>query len=350
MKKLRIGYQPLSPDLSQPGDRRRVAFWAKNRGHTIITDLDEQVDVILLSERADFGAFPLKARGVPIIFDLVDGYLATENRLMDWVRGTSKVFAGQLTGFPSPFTTFVKNLCLSSSAVICSSAEQRELILPYSDNVHVILDSHDEFAISPFRTGKSNSRRQILWEGMPATLGGLSQIQAPFSEIHKQTDFRINFVTDTKYFRLLGKYLYAPTSSLLKTKLGQLYANSTITPWTLENLISTSAKSDLAIIPIVLTSPIQFLKPENRLLIMWRLGLPCLTSPSPAYRRVTAMANSDTICSSGEEWISKAMRLLNNESEAEAIVSRGQSYIREFHNTDLLLEKWDRTFESVVSI
>lgn len=350
MKKLRIGYQPLSADLSQPGDRRRVVFWAKNRGHTIITNLDEPVDVILLSERADFGAFPKKAHGIPVIFDLIDGYLATESHLRNWVRGTSKVLTGQLTGIPSPFTSFVEKLCATSSAVICSSPEQRELILPFSTNVHIILDSHDELPITPFSAKKGNYRKQILWEGMPATLGGLSQIQEPFLEIRKEMDFNLNLVTNEKYFRLLGKYLEAPTDSILKAKLGPLYSNSEITPWTLGNLESKAKKSDLAIIPIVLTSPIQFLKPENRLLIMWRLGLPCLTSPSPAYMRVSATAKSDTICSSTEEWVSKSIQLLDNESEAEEIVRNGQSYVREFHSTEILLQKWDRAFESVVSI
>ena len=76
MKKLRIAYEPFSNDLSHPGDRRRVAFWAERRGHTLTTNLSEKADVIILSERADFGAFALKAPGTPIILDLIDGYLA----------------------------------------------------------------------------------------------------------------------------------------------------------------------------------------------------------------------------------------------------------------------------------
>ena len=57
MNKLRVGYVPNSPDLSAPGDRRRVVFWANARGHQIVTDLSQRVDVIVLSERSNFTKF-----------------------------------------------------------------------------------------------------------------------------------------------------------------------------------------------------------------------------------------------------------------------------------------------------
>lgn len=348
MKKLRIGYQALSPDLSHPGDRRRVVFWAKSRGHEIVTDSNEPVDVILLSERADFGAYPKKAAGVPIILDLVDGYLAKENPAKDWFRGASKVLVGQLTGNPKPFTAFVENLCLSASAVICSSPEQQATIAPFSKNVHVILDSHDELPLIPFGGRKENSAHQILWEGMPATIGGLKQIQSTLTSTQASLGLKMNFVTDVNYFQLLGKFRRRATSSLLKRNLGEMCRHSKIVPWSTENLVAAATNSDIAIIPIKVSSPLQYLKPENRLLIMWRLGLPCLTSPTPAYIRVTNEAGSDTICHSNEEWEMKLRWLLQNADIAEAIVRNGQSYLREFHNSEILLEKWDRAFQSVL--
>ena len=46
MKKLRIGYVPNSKNLDAPGDRRRIVFWAKARGHEIVTNLDDNFDAI----------------------------------------------------------------------------------------------------------------------------------------------------------------------------------------------------------------------------------------------------------------------------------------------------------------
>ena len=348
MKPLRIGYQPLSADLSQPGDRRRVVFWAKHRGHKIVTELNDPVDVYLLSEKADFGLFPRRAAGAPIVFDLVDAYLAKENLAKDWLRGVSKIATGELTGWPKPFTKFVENLCLSSSAVICSSPEQKETILPYAKNVHVILDSHAELPLIAFTNKGKAENRHLLWEGLPATIGGLAQIASALASVNEKYEVELNCVTNTDYFKFLGKYFHGDTISLLKRKLGPGFQHSKIIPWNVENLVATAQNASCAVIPINISGALQNLKPENRLLIMWRLGLPCLTSASPAYIRTSASAGSDTICSTGEDWERKLTEILDNSEVAESIVNKGQSYLQEFHNTDLLLEKWDRVFSSVI--
>lgn len=350
VRKLRIGYQPLSADLSHPGDRRRAVFWAQNRGHEIITDLHQPVDVILLTERANFGLYPKSAHGVPIIFDLVDGYLASESVAHDWLRGFSKVIAGQLTGIPRPFTHFVQDLCRTASAVVCSSPEQRNMILPFSKNVHVILDSHNEMPMLDFKNVYRDTREgsNILWEGMPATLGGVKQFANGLRAGRLKDSLHFTFVTNTKYYRLLGQYLPNDTSALLRRSIGDLYSQSDIVPWSLENVISVASKSSAAVIPIQLSSPLQYMKPENRLLIMWRLGLPCLTSASPAYQRVTTMAGLDTICASEEDWEAKLLQIIENPEFAREIVRRGQEFLQENHTSEILLAKWDRAVESVL--
>jgi hypothetical protein len=101
-------------------------------------------------------------------------------------------------------------------------------------------------------------------------------------------------------------------------------------------------------IPIDLTIPMQRLKPENRLLIMWRVGLPCLTSPSPAYTRVSRKAGVVAACNSSEEWLENFNRFLNDPGFAFNQILAGQNYLRENHNKALLLKKWDLAFDSVV--
>lgn len=348
MKKLRIGYQPLSKDLSHPGDRRRVVYWAKNRGHTVVTDFSKPVDVILLSERANLSSLSKESHGAPIIFDLVDAYFARESIAGDWIRGISKVATGQLSGTPKPFTKSIESLCSRVAAVICSSPEQKSEISNFSDNVHVILDSHDELPMVSFGQRNERSSHQLLWEGMPATMGGLKQIQPVLEVICDQYPFKLQFVTNESYFLLLDRFFKRQTASLLQKNLKRLSKESTIESWSTSNLISSAKNSDLAIIPIKLASPLQYLKPENRLLIMWRLGLPCLTSASPSYVRVSKTANTETVCETEHDWNTKITQLLKDVTLRESVVYRGQNYIREFHNADLLLEKWDKAFMSVL--
>ena len=106
--------------------------------------------------------------------------------------------------------------------------------------------------------------------------------------------------------------------------------------------------SNLAIIPIDTSVPIQRLKPENRLLIMWRLGLPCLTSDSPAYVRVSNEVETITACRNLDDWYQNALRLLSDPDLARIQVTRGQEYLRQTHSKDSLLKKWDLVFDSVM--
>jgi hypothetical protein len=348
VKRLRIGYVPYSSDLSHPGDRRRIVFWAKYRGHKIVTDLDQKFDVLLLSERADLGRFSKAYAGVPVVFDLIDGYLTQQSLINDWSRGVLKVTSGQLSGGIRPFSSFVKNLCAASNAVICSSQEQKEMISEYSDNVHIILDSHNEIPMRPFKHSMGTKPRTLLWEGMPATIGGLKQLDATFSELQISVGFTLELVTDLNYFLLLGKYIKKDTDSLIRENLGRNYPNTNLTSWSVPNLLSAADKAHAALIPINLNNSLQSLKPENRLLIMWRLGIPCLTSSSRSYSRVSRLADTDSCCENTTEWLLRLEKVLSDDLYAAEMVSKGQHYLNTFHTSEVLLAKWDKAFESIL--
>jgi glycosyltransferase involved in cell wall biosynthesis len=92
----------------------------------------------------------------------------------------------------------------------------------------------------------------------------------------------------------------------------------------------------------------QALKPENRLLIMWRLGLPCLTSASPAYIRVANDAGVNVVCENLNDWASNLNQILNDPKYALSESIKGQNYLREHHNRKILLRKWDNAIQSVL--
>ena len=349
MKKLRIGYVPNSKNLDAPGDRRRIVFWAKSRGHQIVTNLEEKFDILVLSERSDLGFFANRKFKVPILFDLIDGYLARESLAKDWFRGTSKVATRQLSGMPKPFTQFVQEMCVSASAVLCSSPEQRELISKYSKNVHVILDSHEEIPWLEFRGegGVFKNKRHLLWEGLPVTLGGLKTIRSTLIQENREYNTGIKLVTDLEYYKLLGQYFPASTAKLISKLLRPMNRDAELIPWDVENLVLSAKVSSAAIIPVVLSNQLQYLKPENRLLIMWKLALPTLVSATPAYTRVSKISGSDFVCKNNSEW-KKKLNLLHNQEYVEDLVRRGQDYLKANHTKELLLLKWDNAVESVL--
>lgn len=350
MRKLKVGYWPLSPTLTSAGDRRRLVFWARARGHIIVTDLDQSVDVIVASENADFNSSHFSRKHTPVVFDLIDAYLSPLNNFDDLTRGIAKHMIGQISGGIKPFSQHVMDFCLKSNAIICSSIEQEEVIKRYNTNTHTILDSHDEIPlINPGKSGISKTKHhRILWEGQPATIQGVKIISNALSELSKSTSFNLDFVTDEKYFQFLGKYIQRSTLKLLRRNLGTVFESVNLVPWSSENLAESAKASTVAMIPIDLSVPMQRLKPENRLLIMWRLGLPCLTSPSPAYTRVAHKAQVDAVCESPEQWLAKFKELLENPKFAYEEVLRGQNYLSDMHSRKTLLHKWDHAIESVL--
>ena len=350
MRRLKIGYWPLTPTLNSAGDRRRLIFWANARGHSIITDQSQSVDVIVGSENADFNSPYFAQNKAPIIFDLVDAYLSPLNSIDDIARGLAKRITGHMSGAVKPFSHHVRDFCINSNAVICSSTEQEEIIKRYNTNTHVILDSHDEipFIDPPNPSTSISDKHRILWEGQPATIGGVKIISSALAKLSKTNSLSLDFVTDEKYFQFLNKYIERSTLGLLNKNLGQLIDLVNIIPWTPMNLVERAKASSIAMIPIDLSVPMQRMKPENRLLIMWRLGLPCLTSPSPAYVRVAGLAGVTAVCNTPEEWFEHFNRLLSDSNFALHEISAGQNYLRENHNQTVLLKKWDLAFESVM--
>ena len=351
MKTLKIGYWPLISSLDSPGDRRRIVFWAKTRGHIITQDLRENVDVIIASENADFNSPIFYETKKPIILDLVDSYLSPLNKIDDLARGVAKKFAGQIGGPVKPFSLHVKDFCVKSKIVVCSSIEQSLVVSQYNKNIHIILDSHNEIPFLDYaqRETLNEHANSILWEGQPGTIRGVKQISESLRIIASKHNVEFEFLTDQTYFKLLNKYLQRSTHELIKKDLGAISKKSRIISWSPENLFVAAQRARVAMIPIDLSIPMQRLKPENRLLIMWRMGLPCLTSPSEAYRRVANKAGANVVCESSSEWLLEFQKILEDPQYGREQVLRGQNYLRENHNELVLLKKWDDVIESAMS-
>jgi hypothetical protein len=167
--------------------------------------------------------------------------------------------------------------------------------------------------------------------------------------IANKNDVQFDFLTDQTYFKLLNKYFKRSTLELIKKDLGAISEKSRIISWSPENLFVAAQRARVAMIPIDLSIPMQRLKPENRLLIMWRMGLPCLTSPSEAYRRVANKAGVNVACENSNEWLSEFQKILEDPHRGREQVLRGQNYLRENHNELILLKKWDDAIESAMS-
>lgn len=348
MASLKIGYVSQSHNLQHPADRRRLLYWAQKRGHEVILDLNQKTDVTVLSGRADFAFWSKKKNAGPIILDLIDGYLGDEKPLKDWARGVGKVLVGQVGGRPRPYREIIAEVCTVASAVICASPEQRETIFPYCKNTHAIMDFHEEFPTLTKQDKRSLLGTTLMWEGFPFTAKGLLLLESSLSEITKNYSLGLHLVTDLRYPRLLGRYFYSDTLKILKNMPEILGSNLNVSEWSVDQVIRTARESDISVLPLDPSGSLNPLKPEGRLLIMWRLGLPCLVSPTLAYERVMKLAGINGICVTSDEWKQKLLELIDSEDLRTEMVERGQQYIRDNHSETMTLGLWDSLFESVL--
>jgi hypothetical protein len=349
LKNLKIGYVPISMNLSHPADRRRVVFWAKNRGHEIVTDLTLPHDVVVISERADIGSWSRKDFGAPRIFDLIDGYLEPMSIGNDLLRGYAKFATGQTTGSIRRFSKQVEKLCTSVQGVICSTPEQRNSILRFNLNVHPILDSHDEFPLLvPRIVPVKNKEIRLFWEGLPFTLPNLSIFESVLKDIDSGISVTLSVVTDSRYPKYLGKYLTRDTSRYIQKTFPILSSKMNLVPWSPSRVKESAVTSDLGILPISINEPMNNYKAENRLLIMWRLGLPVLASPTKAYARVFNSIGSDGICTDAQNWVRQLENFTRDEESFMDQIRRGQEYLSEHHSREKLLQSWDTAIGSVL--
>jgi hypothetical protein len=335
--------------MSHPADRRRLAFWAKNHGHEVITDLTLPHDVVVISERADIASWSGRAYGAPRIFDLIDGYLEPKSLRNDLLRGYAKFATGQSTGTVRRFSKQVEKLCSSVEGVICSTPEQRTSILRFNSNVHPILDSHDEFPLLAPRIAPVDKKKvSLFWEGLPFTLSNLSILEDGLKSMDQMVDIKLLVVTDSTYPQYLGRYVTRDTSRYLYKKFPDLSSMIKLIPWSDRGVRESAAISDLGVIPVSIIEPMNDYKAENRLLIMWRLGLPVLASPTKAYTRVFNSINSGGICADTENWFKQIANFKRDREPFLEQIRLGQKYLSDHHSKENLLDSWDTAIRSVL--
>jgi hypothetical protein len=343
VKKLTIGYLPLSENLNHPADRRRIIFYANKMGHKIETDLTRKVDLLVISEKANLVPFIRESGHPPTVFDLIDGYLTPSNIPIDLARGISKSLVGQLSFNYFSFKKLVQKMCLSVDAVVCSTPEQAAVASNYNLNVHNILDSHSEIPFQAIKriAGKNPFVPKLLWEGLPYTIIGLQTIKT-------RKKFYFNIVTDLTYNNILGTYWTNDTSDYINRKLNLSVDNYSISQWSLDSLAQSAKNSNIAVLPLNINKSMNLYKAENRLLIMWRLGLPVLASPTLSYTRVINEINTIGICNSSSDFDNVISNLLHHEEELLNQVNEGRNYMSKNHTDEILIHKWNKVIESIL--
>jgi hypothetical protein len=139
----------------------------------------------------------------------------------------------------------------------------------------------------------------------------------------------------------MNRFKKVSAEELVRRQLSLDNLTVNIIQWDPQNLVKFARASKIGVIPIDPKVGYNHLKAENRLLIMWKLGLPVLTSPLSSYIRVMKKAGIEGICHNEEDWKRLTSRLLNSPDLQLEMIEKGLNYLLEFHNVESQLEKWD---------
>ena len=344
--KTKVGYIPYSKNLEHPGDRRRIVICAKAGKLDIITDNPLDSDLLLLSNGANFNHW-IKNSRKPVILDLVDAYLGENpNWIRDFLRNIVRTLNGKASLSDITYTKGLKKACLASDAVIVATPEQRDFILPYNENVYVILDDHSELNLSnidkPFEKEKS-----IFWEGMGYTLKHFKVIAPDLDSYLFKNSYCLYLLTNETFARWGGYLGSVDSKKLIKKLFPKSFTQIRVIPWSIQNVLEYSNKSEFAIIPIDTDDNFANLKPENKLLGLWALGLPVLFSSTPAYKRVAHEAGLMDACINQENWKQSldGHDLLINQN----YMNLAKKYLDNFHTQEVLIQKWEAAINTTLA-
>lgn len=347
MKNLKIAYLGWR---GGPCDHRRFSKVASLIGlQAEPYQSGKSYDVIVLTKCADLTSWTkVSHRSPKIIFDFVDSYLKIEPwDLKANLRGLAKYVMGQHRYLEWNYNDSVRCMIERADGVICSTPEQKEEYLVLNSNVHDILDFNGD-QIKHVKTDyHMDDTLHLAWEGMGANAWTFQEIAPVLKRLHTRRPLALHLVTDVKYPSHAGPMaLHREVKPVLKRLLGDIPVY--LYEWNSAMLSAICTRCDIGLLPIPRKPAIYWAKPENRLLMLWQMGLPVLASSTPAYTRCMQAADNNEACENLDDWEEKLTGLIESEELRRQSAGRGRRYATEQANETILCQKWVAALESVL--
>lgn len=348
LSQLRIGYVPLGCNLDKPGDRRRFVYYAESRNLSFeIAVPTEKYDVVVVSQGADLSVWgEYDKGGAKIIYDFIDSYLAVpRNSIKGRLRGLAKYFSGQSRYLRINHWKALESMCIRADAVICTTQEQAEDISRFCSNVHIILDIHSTVVRSVKSDYQAGEVFNLVWEGIADNVYAFENIRNVFAKLQTRRKVALHLITDLEFRRYLGRYGKTQTGNIAHGLCENVY----LYEWNEQMCSTIISACDLAIIPIDLSDPLVRGKPENKLVLFWRMGVPAVTSATPAYEQAMSKAGLQMACHDESEWVETLESYMSDESSRRSAGMAGRRLVESDYCEEVILRKWDKVFSSVLA-
>jgi glycosyltransferase involved in cell wall biosynthesis len=259
------------------------------------------------------------------------------------LRGPAKFLAGEAR---HPFYSYrraIERMLRRADATTCATPEQAAVMSPLCANVHPIVDFQSDLVVQMKENYEAGSPFHLVWEGMATNVKWFGEIGSALTEVHRRHPLVLHVIAPLEYREFVQRFWRRQTSRIA----ARHFENVKVYEWS-EKMVSIIATScDVAVIPLPLDRPYQRGKSENKLISFWSMGLPTVTSATPAYTRAMREAGQDLTCSSQREWIERLLHLIDHEEARRAAGEAGRTHAEGRYSNERLMEAWDRVFGSL---
>jgi hypothetical protein len=348
-----VGCLPNSPDYKHAADRRKyLPYLAKRKILYETADFTKSYKAVYVSISADLNkwseykaAHTIHGKSPRVIFDLSDSYMSA-GQIGDRFRGVSHYITGRTSRLCLSYKATLNKMIGSSDVVICGSREQKSNLRQFHENVVVIRDyfSGDIYSRKISNKLFNEGELHILWEGFSHGNIEIFRMLRTLLEGMEERKIHLHIVTDSIYCRIGAKHLCKPTYSVL----AEVFKDSGIIfhlyDWNVTTFSSIAAACDFALIPIP-DDPIMLAKPENKLLLLWSIGLPVITSRTLSYARtMKAIGAEGQACTTPEDWRQAILNLTSSEQWRSEHMKSVNSYLANNCSDEVIFNLWDYVF------
>lgn len=353
MKKLFYSGGRIKCDSNHPAIKRRLARFARTHNYELHNWENNNIGeggLVVVSQSADLTSWKrLRDKNIKIIFEANDAYVLDQSKsLKNRLRGTFKFLTGRHRYLEFNFKNTVKELCNSVDAVVVGHHMVYELLKPLMPNIHLIPDYSVDLALK--RKEKfdlsDNGEIHIFWEGLGSSYLPFEDINRIFKPL-KQYKFIFHFVTDLSFHAIADKYDKKYVFEVAKEKAPDMYQAFRFYQWSEFAYNNIGILCDFAIIPLPFDNSMNYYKPENKLIQMWRMGLPTITSAIPSYKRAFESAGLSEYCFNDEEWRLKITNFASNLEVRRRNSQLGISFVEKYYSNEVIDALWQNAIDSV---
>ena len=340
--------------FEHPAHSRRFPRYASRAGVDFSDYIHDQDfgEWNILSPASDvtFWKREAKNNNRKIIFDANDPFLlAADSSLKDKLRGTFKFLSGRQKYLEFSYKSSYNNLCEVCDLVIVGHHAQYELLKKTVKKVVFIPDYGIDIPIqakSDFQLSKKKTVN-VFWEGLGSSFLPFELIEKIFSPICEEYNFIFHFVTDLSFYKYgdLVKNVYI--QDLAKKSAPSLRSHFKFYQWSEYMMNKIAVACDFAVIPLPIDDSMNFWKPENKLIHMWRMSLPTITSPIPSYLKVFDGAGYRLCPNNVAEWRECILKLCASSADRRRYGVVGNDYASRFYSDDSIDALWEQSLSNL---